>query len=375
MQPPGPHPPAVPGHIDNPVTVLSLPSEILAEIFKAYLPPYPACADIKQASKSPLGLGQICRQWRQIAWSTPSLWRAVYIRGHVQNPDTWADLLRAYLDRSGACGLSIQLFVSIDDPSVLTNSRKTIGLLDAFLPYRARWEYLSLDVNAASCALFDGPMPMLKGIELVGWDHDEAMLYPSLPSFSEAPMLCSMSLWDIDLGAVTSPTWNQLTAVHLTETNEQCIPFLQQTPNLRYLCLSFDSREMISTTDQAQAVHLPHCLETLALKSATRMQRQDDDDWTLEMFVVPTRNLRRLQIDARFLRTMDTIPQIGSFCEHSRCRIAEMRVMNFERRFGFDATGEWRWMQDVVESCEIVKDGEEKDEWEAEAIPFATRMY
>ncbi|KAF7305443.1 F-box domain-containing protein [Mycena chlorophos] len=255
---------------------------------------------------------------------------------------------------------------------MLTNSRKTVGLLNAFLPYRARWEYLSLDVNAASCALFDGPMPMLKGVELVGWDHDEATLYPSLPSFSEAPLLRSMSLWDIDLGTMTSPTWNQLTAVHLTETNAQCIPFLQQTPNLHYLCLSFDSRAMISTTDQTQAVHLPY-LETLVLKNATRSRRMDDDDWTLEIFVVP--NLRRLQIDARFLRTMDAVPQIGSFCEHSRCRIAEMRVMNFERRFGFDATGEWQVMQDVVERCEIFKDDEDNDEWEAEAIPFGTRMY
>ncbi|KAJ7858204.1 hypothetical protein B0H13DRAFT_1469952, partial [Mycena leptocephala] len=52
--------------------VLTLPVEIVSEIFINCLPPYPKHPP-KRSVLSTL-LGQICRTWREIALSTPALW-------------------------------------------------------------------------------------------------------------------------------------------------------------------------------------------------------------------------------------------------------------------------------------------------------------
>ncbi|KAJ7244348.1 hypothetical protein C8J57DRAFT_1015246, partial [Mycena rebaudengoi] len=53
--------------------VLTLPLEVVSKIFLQFVPVYP---DVAPAIGflSPARLGQICRQWRGIAFSTPSLW-------------------------------------------------------------------------------------------------------------------------------------------------------------------------------------------------------------------------------------------------------------------------------------------------------------
>ncbi|KAJ6464386.1 hypothetical protein C8R45DRAFT_785759, partial [Mycena sanguinolenta] len=56
--------------------VLTLPTEIITEIFIRVPPPYPGTAWLS-GPLSPTPLTQICREWRQIALSIPSLWRAI----------------------------------------------------------------------------------------------------------------------------------------------------------------------------------------------------------------------------------------------------------------------------------------------------------
>jgi hypothetical protein len=50
--------------------VLTLPVEITTEISLAYLPAYPECPPLT-GHLSPALLGQICMEWRQIAFDTP----------------------------------------------------------------------------------------------------------------------------------------------------------------------------------------------------------------------------------------------------------------------------------------------------------------
>ncbi|KAK6977983.1 F-box domain-containing protein, partial [Favolaschia claudopus] len=57
-------------------SVLTLPNEIIGEIFLRFLPPYPKPPPLT-GILSPTSLTQICRQWRNIALSTPALWRAI----------------------------------------------------------------------------------------------------------------------------------------------------------------------------------------------------------------------------------------------------------------------------------------------------------
>ncbi|KAJ7762562.1 hypothetical protein B0H16DRAFT_1311801, partial [Mycena metata] len=51
--------------------ILTLPVEITAEIFFHCLPRHPS---FPSARIAPMLLGRICRQWRNIACSTPRLW-------------------------------------------------------------------------------------------------------------------------------------------------------------------------------------------------------------------------------------------------------------------------------------------------------------
>ncbi|TDL16675.1 hypothetical protein BD410DRAFT_614300 [Rickenella mellea] len=65
-------------------------------------------------SETPLILGRICRRWRQIAYSTPSLWAAIRI------PDQWKiEVLQEWISRAGSCPLSFSVALSPEDVKIL----------------------------------------------------------------------------------------------------------------------------------------------------------------------------------------------------------------------------------------------------------------
>ncbi|KAJ7279589.1 hypothetical protein C8J57DRAFT_1570431 [Mycena rebaudengoi] len=81
--------------------ILTLPSEITSEIFLHFIPVYPERPDPRRI-ESPTRLGQICRSWREIAFSTPRLWRAIKL-DLDQTPSTHIlqlDILSTWLVRS-----------------------------------------------------------------------------------------------------------------------------------------------------------------------------------------------------------------------------------------------------------------------------------
>ncbi|KAJ7164521.1 hypothetical protein C8R46DRAFT_1278943, partial [Mycena filopes] len=56
--------------------VLTLPDELVSEIFIHFLPDYPSAPPLS-GIHSPTILTQICHLWREIALSNPLLWRAI----------------------------------------------------------------------------------------------------------------------------------------------------------------------------------------------------------------------------------------------------------------------------------------------------------
>ncbi|KAJ6452729.1 hypothetical protein C8R47DRAFT_1061570 [Mycena vitilis] len=74
--------------------VSTLPNEIMSEIFIHFLPVYPKCPP-QTGRLSPYLLCQICRKWRNIAFATPALWRAISIKwDDVQGFEQNYDLLK-----------------------------------------------------------------------------------------------------------------------------------------------------------------------------------------------------------------------------------------------------------------------------------------
>ncbi|KAJ7498026.1 hypothetical protein B0H11DRAFT_1627029, partial [Mycena galericulata] len=86
--------------------VFTLPNEIVSEIFTRVLPVYPRCPAVL-----PTLLSSVCRKWREIALSTPNLWRAICITMPMYSQifeSKWR-LLETWLARSRKSPLSISL--------------------------------------------------------------------------------------------------------------------------------------------------------------------------------------------------------------------------------------------------------------------------
>ncbi|KAJ7437660.1 hypothetical protein B0H11DRAFT_1634014, partial [Mycena galericulata] len=84
-----------------------LPFEMMAEIFSHFLPPYPLRS--RPGLLSPTLLTQVCRQWRDIAISSPRLWVSLQLHLVREFLPQQLNLLRTWLTRSGACPLSLDI--------------------------------------------------------------------------------------------------------------------------------------------------------------------------------------------------------------------------------------------------------------------------
>ncbi|KAK7053656.1 F-box domain-containing protein [Favolaschia claudopus] len=155
--------------------VATLPNEIVSEIFIHFLPPYPLCPPLV-GPFSPTHLTHICRHWRDIALSTPKLWRAMnlYQRMTIISPD----LPDVWAHRARTLPLSIRM--------IGHDTKTAKRLLAAVFRYKARWEYIHLEVRATSSRLppVEGSMPLLRQLYL-----NSGPIRTSHLNFSSAPKL------------------------------------------------------------------------------------------------------------------------------------------------------------------------------------------
>ncbi|KAJ7044672.1 hypothetical protein C8F04DRAFT_593641 [Mycena alexandri] len=139
--------------------VLTLPNEIVSEIFIRFVPVYPERPS-RDGIHSPNNLTHICRKWRDIALATPDLWRAmrlsigyssdIYLSRQLQELDAW-------LSRSRSCPFSFEVHSTF-------NSSKGAFI---FSPARtARWEQLKASFNTRRSFILETPMPLLRHLDL-----------------------------------------------------------------------------------------------------------------------------------------------------------------------------------------------------------------
>ncbi|KAJ7841425.1 hypothetical protein B0H13DRAFT_2365780 [Mycena leptocephala] len=186
--------------------VLTLPNEIVSEIFIHFLPLRPLCPPLT-GLLSPTTLTQICRQWREVAQATPELWRAIPFSDNRTPLEAQLHICDIWLSRSRGYPLSIR----INRP--------------------ARWEDFTLHISVSSFPNLDGPMPLLRFLDVALFDSH-------FFEFHEAPLLRTACLDGVAASCGTLP-WLQLTCLTLRYISvRECASVLQKTTNLVHCTLS-----------------------------------------------------------------------------------------------------------------------------------------
>ncbi|KAJ7320797.1 hypothetical protein DFH08DRAFT_1034621 [Mycena albidolilacea] len=271
--------------------VLTLPNEIVCEIFVHFLPPYPICPP-STGPLSPILLTHICRGWREIAMASPALWRAIHISGND-------DLVSTFLSRSVLRPLSIHLNEWQQPFDDLAQD-----FLAPLLPHCARLEYLTLRLSTYfGPPLIDAVMPLLQRIDLALDNYSESPLVVLRP----VPLLRAAVLNDCAAASTALP-WAQLTSLTLTMMwPHECIRFCRKHP-------VYDGVE----------VTLPS-LESLTLTDPPGVNEHPMLSTHLRTFITPA--LCKLQIQEHFLGS-DPIQSLTSFISKSGCNLAHVHIAN-----------------------------------------------
>ncbi|KAJ7073883.1 hypothetical protein C8F01DRAFT_4118 [Mycena amicta] len=292
--------------------VLTLPNEIVAEIFTQYLPPYPDFPPLVGPG-SPTYLLGICRLWRSIALHSPELWRAIKLRCKVH--PNWVGLAEAWLQRSGARPLSLHLDFG---HSSQIRTKGNDSLLQAVIAQRSRWEYIHINAPPSQITLISRGSAPASGLVRLHLSTRWPLTSDRGISFHHAPRLRSVCLWNIGYNLSSLP-WGQLTSLALLNTCislVDCASILQTATNLVRCKLHTEG----GIEDlRAAPFRLPQ-LEILVLHG---LFNRDEDDY-LAAFTLPS--LRKLEISECFLGP-HAIERIQSLFSRSACRLAHLRIV------------------------------------------------
>ncbi|KAJ7805966.1 hypothetical protein B0H13DRAFT_2487110 [Mycena leptocephala] len=290
--------------------VLTLPNEIVSEIFIHFLPPYPQCPPLS-GSLSPNTLVRICRQWREVALDTPALWRAIRLSDRrIQSVEIQRHIADTWLRRSRFRPLSIVFEFLYLDPDFRTSE-----LFATLIRHRARWEHLKLTLSPSDLLAIslEESMPLLRYLHLF-------LAAPTVFAFPDAPLLRQVILDDSAARSVTLP-WVQLTSLTLHYAYEKdSMRILQQTVNLVHCELYLRDDDQPQTDSD---ITLPR-LESLIL-DLVFINYISTATGFLDALIVPA--LRTLRIREEFLGS-SPISSLTSFISRSACNLQEVCIVN-----------------------------------------------
>ncbi|KAJ7804869.1 hypothetical protein B0H14DRAFT_2383435 [Mycena olivaceomarginata] len=284
--------------------VLTLPPEIVSEIFVAFLPAYPDCPPIF-GLRSPLLLCRICRQWQAIAIATPELWTAIQIKvsRDSRKARVQLEILKTWLSRSGCFPLSINLSLRRHGEEILRTA----------VLHSKRWEYTDLSLSAEELCLIQVAMPLLRHLTF-RFNN----LIPSEPItlFDRAPCLKQVVLTPGFEKSVINLPWGQLTCLdaHFLYLGE-CAEILRDATNL---CLiGYDRSPLVLIPTIPIRPHLRH----LVLRPGKRHRHSSFDlSGLFRNLTLPgLLTLRVYEPDI-------TLESLGEFISRSQCTLRELRV-------------------------------------------------
>ncbi|KAJ7268912.1 hypothetical protein C8J57DRAFT_1468898 [Mycena rebaudengoi] len=284
--------------------VLTLPTDITSEIFVHFLPPYPERPPTTGPS-SPELLAQICQAWREIALSTPRLWRAIRLRLPTKYPVVALDLLRTWVSRSKNCPLSISLQCS--------TQLLTVDFIQAIIPHSERWEHIDFMLPIESLQLIEADFPLLRSLTLgPTYYAGETDSLVAISPFSNAPLLTQVALSGNFRPSEIQLPWSQLTSISAYALSaSECTKILQHSAALREFCCDHFNVRSRSLLPVAPLRYL-HSLKF----GDGPGQKQ-----LLEALTTPV--LQHLTFSDGL---SDTIPHVNALISRSHCTLASLRI-------------------------------------------------
>ncbi|KAJ7353260.1 hypothetical protein DFH08DRAFT_856356, partial [Mycena albidolilacea] len=287
--------------------VLTLPNEIVSEIFVQVLPDFPRYPP-PIGPLSPYLLCQICRKWRDIVFSTPALWSVISLSfrkaGRVPQKLRY---LQTSIERSGSCRLSLKL------GTCLNNSR-LVELRRMIIAHFHRVEYLDL----SSWPGFKFPtdtelsLPRLRGLNL-GYSVEE-LITPFVAPLLQRVVLRTLpsSIFPWFQLTVITVRWVKLNdysyLMHQLVNVVHCRLSIYPTGNLSFGDITLGHLETFILENLSSHLALPGIIATLTLPA-----------------------LRRFQIAETFFAAQDdTVDSITALVTRSGCNLRELSITNVQ---------------------------------------------
>ncbi|KAJ7804709.1 hypothetical protein B0H14DRAFT_1612354 [Mycena olivaceomarginata] len=177
--------------------------------------------------------------------------------------------------------------------------------MSALVPHRARWEHLGLQTLTYLLRGIEGPMPLLRSLNLRLLNRDSTQF-----SFLDAPLLHTAILNDYAAETLTLP-WAQLTSLTLCRVfPRECVPILRHASSLVYCEL-----DLVEDSEDVPDITLPY-LRSLTLTGHSVMRY-------LETLIIPA--LHDLCIPESFLGPKPT-ETLTSFISKSGCTLGELCI-------------------------------------------------
>ncbi|KAJ7185635.1 hypothetical protein C8R46DRAFT_1061268 [Mycena filopes] len=300
--------------IVNEVPAVALPVEILAHIFTFLLPqpPTPRFRRFRlvdppiafHPSEAPLLVANICRRWRDIAISTPHLWRSCM---NLHKRKDAEGVVSAWLARSLPYPVSFTLNLGrVALPQVLEET----------IIHCERWtavEIIACDQVPFAFDQVRGRLPLLTKFCL---DFDSAEIFEC---FAEAPLLKEVYIVGgigSDPDAILLP-WHQLTSLTCEGLSDlECQEILRRCPAL--VACSF-----LAERDRAGAAILSHPPIVHHQLRSLKFAEEDGNLDVIRLLELPSLRLLSVEVSSG---ADDDLGILRQFLARSRCQLESLSL-------------------------------------------------
>ncbi|KAJ7640042.1 hypothetical protein DFH06DRAFT_630186 [Mycena polygramma] len=297
--------------------ILSLPSEITAEIFLQYF----NRADIGGTDPNlphapgwippcgPLLLASVCRAWREIALALRPIWSKFHLIANDNAIPSTEKLFECWLPRTGNHPLDVDL-------------RASDNLCATLAPYFHQLQAFSCSVDTPETFpndLFRGRLPLLRKLDITFTMYEfDSVPSTAVTAFADAPQLREVLLADFTLPWIALP-WGQLTHLELQgQSTTSCTEILHHTSRLETLVVDFVTNDSM----QLAPARLEH-LHTL------KFHKYQTDIDILDHLILPALTHLEFTMPSRLPLALENpmVAHFTAFITRSACSLRSMTIM------------------------------------------------